>query len=62
MTWLKKASPERYELYDLSTDISESHDLATKMPGKVQSLSVGMNRLWSDIQAEAPVWPAWKAK
>ena len=62
MTWLKKASPERYELYDLSTDISESHDLATKMPGKVQSLSVGMNRLWSDIQKEAPVWPAWKAK
>ena len=32
------------------------------MPDKVDEMAAEMDRLWRDIQAEAPVWPEWKAR
>lgn len=62
MDWIKTARPERYELYDLSQDISQAENLSERMPHKVKELAAKMNILWHDIQKEAPVWPEWKAK
>lgn len=62
MDWIKSASPQRYELYDLNQDIGQAEDLAGRMPEKVKELSAKLDFLWKDIQAEAPIWPNWKAK
>ena len=62
MDWIKTAQPERYELYDLSEDIGQGEDLADRMPDKVDEMAAEMDRLWRDIQAEAPVWPDWTAR
>jgi arylsulfatase A len=62
MDWIKTARPERYELYDLSEDIGQQEDLAGRMPETVTEMAEEMDRLWRDIQAEAPVWPEWKAR
>jgi len=62
MDWIKSASPQRYELYDLNLDIGQAEDLAGRMPEKVKELSAKLDFLWKDIQAEAPIWPNWKAK
>lgn len=62
MDWIKTSTPERFELYDLGEDLAQEHDQADRLPDKVDELSAQMRRLWKDIQAEAPVWPQWKAK
>jgi len=62
MDWIKTARPERYELYDLSKDSDQSEDLADRMPETVTEMAAEMDRLWRDIQAEAPVWPEWTAR
>lgn len=62
MDWVKTARPERYELYDLNEDIDQSEDLAGRMPETVTEMAAEMDRLWRDIQAEAPVWPEWTAR
>ena len=62
MDWIKSASPQRYELYDLNQDIGQAENLAGRMPEKVKELSAKLDFLWKDIQAEAPIWPNWKAK
>ena len=62
MDWIKTAQPEQYELYDLSEDMGQGEDLADRMPEKVDEMAAEMDRLWRDIQAEAPVWPEWTAR
>ncbi len=62
MDWIKKAQPESYALYDLTKDIGQQNDLASVMPEKVNELSEKMKTIWTDLQADAPVWPQWKAK
>jgi arylsulfatase A len=47
----------KFELYNLKTDISEAHDLASAEPSKVAELATEMRRLHAEIKAEAPVWP-----
>lgn len=48
----KRGTPERFELYHLSEDIGEEHDLAAKYPQKVKALSRLM--LQSKTPAENP--------
>lgn len=43
------------ELYDLSRDIGEQHDLAAKMPGKVDELHGILMRYLKEVNAEMPV-------
>jgi arylsulfatase A len=62
MDWVKTARPERYELYDLSEDVEQGEDLVDWMPETVTEMAAEMDRLWRDIQAEAPVWPEWTAR
>ena len=56
------ARPERYELYDLATDLGQTEDLAGRDPETVKRLAAELERQWADLQAEAPVWKEWKAK
>jgi len=44
----------RTELYDLSNDIGEAHDLAASMPDKVQELKAKLNTWREKIDAQAP--------
>jgi len=62
MDWIKTAGPVRYELYDLSRDLGQAEDLSSRMPDKVKELAAEMDRIWKDIQSEAPVWPEWKSR
>lgn len=62
MNWIKTAQAQNYALYDLSKDIGQQVDLAILLPEKVVELSEKMEKIWKDLQADAPVWPQWKAK
>ena len=62
MDWIKTAQPQNYALYDLSKDIGQQVDLAILLPEKVVELSEKMKEIWKNLQADAPVWPKWKAK
>lgn len=42
------------ELYDLSKDISEMHDIAADHPEIIEK----MKQLFSEAYTESPVWPA----
>jgi arylsulfatase A len=59
MDYIKTAKPERYELYDLRSDLPERHDLAASEPARAKALAAKLDRVWLDIQAEAPVWKEW---
>ncbi|MEO2016350.1 MAG: sulfatase [Fuerstiella sp.] len=50
-----KQGDERYSLYDLSSDPSESNNLATKNPEKLRSLMQGMIRELESREAVYPV-------
>lgn len=45
----------KYELYDLSSDIGETHDLASSKPDKVRELALVMNRRLRKVKAQTPV-------
>ncbi|MFC2117450.1 sulfatase [Bacteroidota bacterium] len=62
MDWIKTAQPEKYSLYNLISDIGQQEDLADLMPEKLAELAEKMKIMWKDLQAEAPVWPQWKAR
>jgi len=44
--------PERWELYDLSHDLSERNNLTTKMPEKVQQLSKRLETWLKSVNAK----------
>ena len=62
MDWIKTAIPQSYSLYNLKLDIAQQNDIADQYPEVVDKLSEKMNRIWLDLQMEAPIWPNWKAK
>ncbi len=60
MDWIKTARPERFELYDLIKDIGQREDLSGVMPEKTAEMAAKLEAAWTNIQADAPVWPGWK--
>jgi arylsulfatase A len=55
--YLKTAKMERFELYNLRNDIGQEDDLASAMPGKLESLSEAMRRTHSSVITDGPDWP-----
>ncbi|HEU4610144.1 MAG TPA: sulfatase-like hydrolase/transferase [Chitinophagaceae bacterium] len=50
--WLYRNVPVRYELYDLSTDPSQQHDIASQKPRMVKRMSKTMAKLWTEMRDE----------
>ena len=61
MDWIKTARAERFELYDVGRDFGQRKDLSALLPDKTAELAAQLEAAWKNIQAEAPVWPRWKA-
>ena len=57
---LKTAGLTKFELYNLRDDIGEKHDLASREPERLKTLSTEMTRLYREVRDECPEWPAWK--
>jgi arylsulfatase A len=60
MQMLKTAELGAFELYNLKDDIGETTDLATRDPERLERLAGKLLAMYADVQAESPVWPAWK--
>ena len=50
--WFFNNGPVRYELYDLSNDPGQQHDLAGEKSGMVDSLAGPMDHLWVEMRDE----------
>lgn len=53
---LKKAQLVRFELYKLTDDIGEKHDLAASEPAKLAELKTALEAIYREILTEAPEW------
>ena len=60
MRVLKTAKLAQFELYNLRQDIGETRDLADQEPEKLAQLTEQLRGVYSEVQAESPVWPAWE--
>jgi arylsulfatase A len=60
--YIKTSRPERYELYDLHTDIGQREDLAKREPQRLARMADTLGTLWAGIQAEAPTWKEWNRR
>jgi hypothetical protein len=47
---------DRVELFNLSTDVAETTDLALKLPGKAAELHDRLQRWRSDVSAQLPTF------
>ena len=47
-------------LFNLKTDIGETHDLAAAEPVKLAELKPLLQAKYAEVQKESPIWPAWK--
>jgi arylsulfatase A len=57
---LKTAKLAEFELYNLREDLSEMNDLADHEPEKLEQLVEQLRVVYSEVQAESPVWPTWE--
>lgn len=62
MNYIKTASLEKFELYNLRADIAQIENTAEKEPQRLKLMADKMRKLWREIQAEAPVWKEWIKK
>ena len=51
-TWMASNDPERFELYDLAKDLSQTTDLASQKPKLVASMKKEMTVLWREMRDE----------
>jgi len=56
MKAIKTAKLTHFELYNLSNDISEKTDLATREPERVKALAAILKRKYLEVQKEGPFW------
>ena len=56
MPFVKGVVPEYFELYDLSKDPGQQHDLAGKMPEKLAELKTQFTALFEESRTEGPDW------
>ena len=56
INWMKSSVPEKFALYDLSTDPEQKNDLAVSQPEIINQLKPLMLEQWKDIRDEGPDW------
>lgn len=54
--WVKSAKIERFALYNLSKDNSQTNQLNKHFPAVTKRMTKQLNTLWADIQKDAPDW------
>jgi arylsulfatase A len=50
--WMAEDDPVRFELYDITTDPSQSNDIANEHPDVVAAMKVEMTELWREMKTE----------
>ena len=50
--WMAENDPVRFELYNITTDPSQSNDIANDHPDVVASMKVEMTELWRAMKTE----------
>ena len=56
---LKTADLDRFELYDLREDVTETNDRSAHEPARLHELSEMLRTLYREVRDESPVWPPW---
>ena len=56
MPFVKSVRPEFFELYNLTTDPGQRHDLAVAMPVKLREMKAKFWPLFEASRAEGPDW------
>jgi arylsulfatase A len=56
-TWMASNDPERFELYDLARDPSQTTDIASQEPERVDSMKKEMTVLWREMRDEGLAVP-----
>lgn len=56
----KEAALTGFMLYNLETDLSETHDLAATEPAKLAEMKAMLEAHYAEVRAESPPWPAWQ--
>jgi arylsulfatase A len=59
---LAHADLETFELYNLKTDLKETTNLFDSEPERGRAMAETLKRLYAEIKAEGPTWPAWDPK
>jgi hypothetical protein len=62
MDWLKEGELERFSLYNLETDPSQTVDLAETEPQRLDEMAQQMRAFWTEIKNDSPYWESWKMK
>jgi len=57
---LKRARLTGFELYHLASDIAETTDRSESEREILERMKRQMQEIYEEVQAEAPVWPAWE--
>ena len=57
---IKTAKLTNLKLFDMENDIAEESDVQTSEPEIFARLSASLLKLYAEVQAESPVWPAWE--
>lgn len=56
---LRKASPVRFELYDLRSDPGQKEDRAGMEPDRTKRMAAALKKVFEEVRQETPSWPAW---
>lgn len=56
----KEALLKDFMLFNLRNDIGEKNDLADTEPAKLAEMKALLEAKYAEVQAESPMWPAWK--
>ncbi len=59
MKQLKTAKLQGFELYNLKEDRNETTDLSQSHPQQLKKMVAAMTEIYTEVQQEGPVWPAW---
>ena len=57
---IKTARLDRFELYDLASDIGEKNDLHARPGAPFDRMVSQLRSLYREVQSESLIWPAWK--
>lgn len=57
---LKRAKLTGFELYYIKEDIAETTDRSESEPKRFEQMKKQMQKIYQEVQAEAPRWPAWE--
>jgi arylsulfatase A len=56
---VKTAELDRFELFNLQSDLGESTDLSTSESDVLGPIAAQLRQMFRNVQQESPTWPAW---